>query len=286
MTRYALLVSVLLVSILLPPSLAYAQNTYPWLAEQPDPDSRLSARIQPPEGWEREPVEEGSFAAWLRDLPLLPDGSSVLLHDGGRKGRQDVHVAVVDIDVGKRDLQQCADAVMRLQAEYLWAAGRGDDVHFDFTSGDEARWDRYRQGYRASISGNDVSWSKRGSADASHESFRRYLDLVFTYAGTYSLSKELEAVDDPAQLRIGDVFIQGGFPGHAVLVVDAARNPASGERAFLLVQSYMPAQQIHVLKAPGSPIGPWYSTDLGRTLSTPEWVFEPGDLRRFAPLAE
>ena len=281
MTRLALLASILLL-----PSLAAAQSPYPWLTEDPDPDSRLSARIAPPDGWEREPVAEGSFAAWLRDLPLLPDGSPVLLHDGGRKGRQDVHVAVVDIDAGKRDLQQCADAVMRLRAEFLFGSGAADQVHFDFTSGDEARWDRYRQGYRASISGNDVSWSKRGSPDASHESFRRYLDLVFTYAGTYSLSKELDPIGDPSKLRIGDVFIQGGFPGHAVLVVDAARDPATGERAFLLVQSYMPAQQIHVLKAPGSPIGPWYSTVLGQTLVTPEWVFEPGDLKRFVDEAD
>ncbi len=273
-----------LLALCLIPGIAHAG--YPWLAETPEAETSLSARVPLPDGWQREPVDEGSFAAWLRGLPLLPDGSPVLLHDGGQKGRQDVHVAVIDIDVGTRDLQQCADAVMRLRAEYLFAAGHGDRVHFDFTSGDEARWDRYREGYRATVKGNDVSWSKRASPDGSHEAFRRYLDLVFTYAGTYSLSKELEPVADPADLQIGDVFIQGGFPGHAVLVVDAALNPATGDRAFLLVQSYMPAQQIHLLRAPGSPISPWYPAAMGEALATPEWVFEPGDLRRFQDEAD
>jgi hypothetical protein len=40
----------------------------------------------------------------------------VLLYNGAPKFRQDVHAAVIDIDVGTRDLQQCADATMRLRA--------------------------------------------------------------------------------------------------------------------------------------------------------------------------
>ena len=267
--------------VAVPAASATAQPTYPWLTAETVPEDRLSDRIAVPDAWQREPAAPGSFAAWLRDLPLLPDGSPVLLHDGRRKGRQDVHVAVVDMDVGDRDLQQCADAVIRLRAEYLFGARRADDVHFDFTSGDEARWDRYREGYRASVSGSDVSWSRRAPPDDSHAAFRRYLDLVFTYAGTHSLEKELEPVRPSDAVRAGDVFIQGGFPGHAVLVLDTAVDPVTGERAFLLAQSYMPAQQVHVLKAPGSPIAPWYPADVGDVLVTPEWSFDPGELRRF-----
>ena len=253
---------------------------YPWLESEPDPTQGLSARIPPPEGYERVEVEAGSFAAWLRQLPLLPGRPDVMLHDGGRKGRQDVHEAVVDIDVGTRDLQQCADAVIRLRAEYLFSAGRFDEITFDFTSGDAARYARYRDGWRASISGNSVTWNQTAARDASHAAFRRYMDLVFTYAGTASLEKELRSVSTPAQVQPGDVFIQGGFPGHAVIVLDVARTEA-GRTVFLLAQSYMPAQQIHVLRNPGSDLGPWYPVEFGSTLVTPEWRFEAGDLARF-----
>jgi len=84
-------------------------------------------------------------------------------------------------------------------------------------------------------------------------------------------------------MRIGDVFIKGGFPGHAVLVVDMAANGATGEKRFLLMQSYMPAQDMHVLKNPKSADGtPWYAMPAqGQELVTPEWIFPAGTLRRF-----
>jgi hypothetical protein len=259
---------------------AQESPTYPWLQSQAEPTQALSARIPPPSGYERIEVASGSFGEWLRQLPLLPGRPDVMLHDGGRKYRQDVHEAVVDIDVGKRDLQQCADAVMRLRAEYLFSAGRFDEIHFDFTSGDEARYDRYRDGWRVSVSGNSVSWNQTAARDTSHATFRRYMDLVFTYAGTASLEKELQSVSSPAKVQPGDVFIQGGFPGHAVIVLDVARSE-TGRTVFLLAQSYMPAQQIHVLRNPNSELGPWYPVDFGQTLVTPEWRFEAGDLARF-----
>ena len=51
-------------------------------------------------------------------------------------------------------------------------------------------------------------------------------------------------------MQIGDVFIKGGFPGHAVVVLDMAENDRTGQRVFLLAQSYMPAQDIHIMKNP------------------------------------
>ena len=76
------------------------------------------------------------------------------------------------------------------------------------------------------------------------------------------------------------MVIRGGFPGHAVLVADVAEN-ARGEGIFLLLQSYMPAQQIHVLKGPDEAQRPWYPARSSGPLKTPEWRFEYGDLYRF-----
>ena len=72
------------------------------------------------------------------------------------------------------------------------------------------------------------------------------MDVVFAWAGTYSLERELKPAA-LADIAAGDVFIKGGFPGHAVLVADVVENRTTGEKRFLLLQSYMPAQDIHVL---------------------------------------
>jgi hypothetical protein len=105
------------------------------------------------------------------------------------------------------------------------------------------------------------------------------MDVVFIWAGTYSLERELTP-KPVAELAAGDLFIKGGFPGHAVLVADAVENRATGERRFLLVQSFMPAQEMHVLKNPADatarPGIPW----LGDRLVTPGGCFprEPAHL--------
>jgi len=205
-----------------------------------------------------------------------------LLFDGTRKRNQTAHHVVLDLDVGAHDLQQCADAVIRLRAEFLYAAGCDQDVVFRFTSGDAAAWTRWRDGWRPRVRGSTVTWEQSAEADGSWRSFRSYLESVFTYAGSYSLERELERVADPTRLAPGDVLIQGGFPGHAVLVVDVVQNE-SGERRFLLAQSYMPAQQVHVLRNPASRASPWYEARASGPLATPEWGFDYADLRRFRP---
>ncbi len=242
----------------------------------------LAGRFAPPPGFARVAAAPASFAAWLRGLPLKAAGAPVLLHTGAPKFRQDVHAAVVAIDVGTRDLQQCADAVMRLRAEWLFATNRGKDIAFNDTgSARPIAFSRWAAGERPRSNGRTLSWSRSTRPDAGYASFRRYMDTVFAYAGTYSLERELAQVA-LADIAPGDVFIKGGFPGHAVLVADVAVHPASGEKRFLLLQSFMPAQDIHVLKNPQSADGsPWYAPAFGDRLITPEWIFARESLRRW-----
>lgn len=185
-------------------------------------------------------------------------------------------------DVGNKDLQQCADAVMRLRAEYLYKTKQFDALHFNFTSGFKADYSKWRNGYHIAVKGNNVSWIKTTKESTSYHSFREYLIVVFTYAGTASLTKELKQIT-LSQMQIGDVFIKGGSPGHAVIVVDMAKNPKTNKKVFMIAQSYMPAQDIHILiNASKSSISPWY--DLVETASevqTPEWTFEGNQLKRF-----
>jgi hypothetical protein len=166
--------------------------------------------------------------------------------------------------VGQEDLQQCADAIIRLYAEYLFSREEFNSITFNLTNGDAV-------GFRKWISG-----------DRPLVSFRAYLKFIFAYAGTYSLSQETQCIETHRDMVIGDIFIQGGFSGHAVLVTDMATNPRTGEKVFLLSQSYMPAQDIHVLRNLNDPdLSPWYKLDFGNTLYIPEWTFTKHDLKRW-----
>jgi hypothetical protein len=247
-----------------------------------NPVQALEHRIAPPAGYVRKPFPTGSFGEWLRGVPLKPGKPQVMLFNGQPKENQDAQFAVLNIDVGKRDLQQCADAVMRLRAEYLFSQGQHDAIHFNFTSGANCPWSKWKEGYRPSIAGSQINWSKKMAASETHENFRAYMDVIFTYAGTASLEKELQKVGTLKALEVGDVLIQGGFPGHAVLVMDIAENPDNGHRKYLLAQSYMPAQDVHILINPADPQGgPWYDAEAKGIVETPEWTFSQLDLKRF-----
>ena len=85
-------------------------------------------------------------------------------------------------------------------------------------------------------------------------------------------------------MQIGDVFIKGGFPGHAVIVVDMAINPKNNQKLMLLAQSYMPAQELQILLNPSISSNNkvcWYAINSLPTLETPEWTFKSSELKRF-----
>lgn len=262
-------------------------NQHDELVVQTSLDSNKTSRahkvsdIQVPDNYARVSYPSHSFSAWLQSVKLSQN-DTVYLHNGHIKRDQQSHLAVLDFDIGKRDLQQCADAVIRLRAEYLWASGQKDKIAFHFTSGHLVKWTQYAKGYRPKIKGSQVTFAKTAPANSSYASFRRYLDLIFTYCGTYSLHKELVKVKNENELEVGDVFIQTGQPyGHAVIVMDCAKN-SKGEKAYLLAQSYMPAQSIHILLDPEQNYRTaWYRVDSKSIRETPHWTFDKSDLRRF-----
>lgn len=239
----------------------------------------LETRIKVPDSYKRVLTDEGSFSAFLRKYSLKEDGSPVLLYNGNKKGNQDAHVAVFELPIEAEDLQQCADSVMRMYAEYFWETEQYEKIKFHFTNGFEAEYVKWREGYRISVNGNQTSWTKSAEYDDSYETFVKYMRIVFAYAGTLSMETETKEIS-LAEIQAGDVFLMGGSPGHVVMVVDVCENE-EGKKAFLLAQGYMPAQEFHVLKNPLHENDPWYYEDeFQYPLRTPEYTFEEGSLRR------
>ena len=239
----------------------------------------LETRFGVPDGYERVQAEEGSLQQFLRNYPMKKYGSPVLLYNGKKKYSQNHHASVFQLPIENEDLQQCADSVMRVYAEYFWNTGQHERIGFHFVNGFYAEYAKWRQGYRIQVNGNEVSWSASASYDDSYESFQKYLRMVFSYAGTLSMAAESEAVS-LSEIRCGDVFLKGGSPGHAVMLADICEN-AQGRKAFLLAQGYMPAQEFHILINPRHENDPWYyEEEVSYPFFTPEYTFDEGSLQR------
>lgn len=255
-----------------------ATNTHSIINQE---GTSLQTRINPEEGYERLKLASNSFGNYLRPLPIKPHGTLVKHYDGSTKNNYNVYEAVIDLPIGKRDLHQCADAVMRLKAEYHWRQEEYDKIHFNFTNGFRVDYKEWMKGKRIIIDGNKTYWSSPKTASNTYKDFWKYMEIIFSYAGTLSLSKELKAIN-VSDMQIGDVFIQGGSPEHAILVIDMTIHPTTDKKQFLLAQSYMPAQETQILKNPNNPDSPWYDIEFGEILQTPEWIFYKEDLKRFS----
>ncbi|WP_292008291.1 DUF4846 domain-containing protein [Chryseobacterium sp.] len=239
-------------------------------------------RFSPPENYEWVEEKPNSFGTFIENFPLKTYGSKILKYDGTPIAIQHLHEAIFDIDTGNRDLQQCADAVIRLRAEYLYKNKRFDEIAFHFTSGDLVKWNDYKKGIRPVVSGNSVRFRQTASFDDSYSGFRSYLDLIFNYAGTISLNKETMPVAHTSDLKTGDILITPGSPGHVVFIAGTCMNKEN-KKLFLLAEGFTPAQSIHLLSNPFQKnISPWYELDINSPeTKTARYFFKPTNFRNF-----
>ena len=241
----------------------------------------IKSRVLLPQGYERLERATGSFENYIQEYTLKEAGSQVINYDGNPYIFQKGHVGILDVPVPDNGLQQCADALIRIRSEYLWDTNRKDEIGFKFTSGHYCSWSKYAQGYRPKINGNKVTFSKTAQANHTKNSFYNYLNLIYTYAGTYSLTQELNKVTKLEDLKIGDLLIYPGFPGHVMMIGDIAQNE-DGERLFLFFQGNTPAQSVHIIKnASDGSLNPWYDLKGQTSLDTPIYTFTSFEFVRF-----
>jgi len=217
-------------------------------------------------GYER---YQDAFSEWLIAHPLKKD-DIVRYHNGQVKYSEpnDVFDAVFDYDIGPLDLHQCADASMYLWASYNYSNGPEfyDRLAFNGADGSEYVY---------------LDYLEQTGREDNCTSFRKWLDLVWTYANTWSISEYNLRSVPIWDIQPGDIFIIGGFPGHAVSVVDVLYYPETGHKYFMLAQSYMPAQDNHILKNPATGTV-WYQLESFMTnVKTPQYTFHINDLKRW-----
>jgi len=268
-------------------------KVYPWLVddrELPKPEASLEARFPAPPGYKRVKVDAGSFAEWLRGLPMAAEDTPVKSFDGRETlaAGDDYLAGVVAIDTGSPDLQQSSDVIIRLHAEYLWSRGEKDQISYRSATKLSMPFSRWEKGQRLIPSGANVFWviKNKAGGEVDHAEFRRYLDAVFNWANSTSLATRSTPVA-PEAVTAGDFFLQSQEPNHVAVVLDIAEKP-SGERVALLGQARNPAESIHVVR-PGKAT-PWFSMRPPVPVLTPHSkALKWSDLRRMsvaAPPAE
>ena len=216
-----------------------------------------------PKGFERLKFDSNSFGFYLQHLHLKKD-NTVYYYDGAKKVNQDLHYAVLDIPLPKKDLQQCADAIMRLRAEYFFARKEFGKIEFKST----LKVYNFQE-YLRTVDIEDVN-----------KAFKSFLEMVFVNCGTYNLSDMLHTRQSINDIEIGDVFVKGGSPGHAMIVMDVAINIQTKERIYMLAQSFMPAQSIHIVINPNDEkLSPWYIVNPDKSIITPGYIFGATNLK-------
>ena len=218
---------------------------------------------------------ENTWQYFLRHLPLLD--KPIVDYRGKPVNFQEKHVGILPFDVGNSDLQQCADALMRLRSEYLFQQKRFDEIGFHFVSGEYYTWFQYCKGLRPIAKGNSVRFINIAPSEKTHQSLRKYLDIVYCYASTISLSQELKTAND---FEIGTIVIHAGSPGHCFIIIDEATNK-TGEKVYKLAEGYTPAQSIYVLRnLKEDGISPWYQLKKG-VIETASYRFDDYKLGKF-----
>ena len=220
--------------------------------------------IPVPYGYERIDGIDAAYSTFLRSLPLKGKGEKVMLYTGDTANYQFLSYAVVDLLI-LSNAEQCADACMRLRAEYLFRRGRYGEIRFNDVNGKTMKY----------------------TGDSSRKEFEKYLRKVYNAANTFSLSRELQqrplSIIEP-----GDVFVYaaadrpGNQYGHAVMVVDVARNPRTGKKMLLLAEGNTPARNIHVMRNLRHPFrSPWFYLDENADkLRLSVFRFNPDELRK------
>lgn len=217
--------------------------------------------IPAPAGYTRVEAPAGSYAAYLRNLPLKERGAKVQLYTGGDARMQYLSAAVIDQDILSNS-EQCADVTMRLRAEYLWSKGRYSDIHFRDVNGKQLRY----------------------TGGPSRKAFEQFMRRVYEVCSTLSVYHETQprALTD---VQPGDLLVYPARPGHkyghAVMIIDVAKSP-SGRVAVMCAEGNTPAREKHVIRNLNPLHNPWFFLDEDDdTFYINVFHFERDELRRY-----
>ncbi len=241
-------------------------EAYAWLSPAQRRCYRsLAERLAAPPGFSRVEAPAGSFAEWLRHLPVAVEGSPVRSARGRilLAGDHPNLATTVVLQPHRRRLLDSANMMIRLKAEHAWTAGDLDQLGFHSTSGHTLRWRAWTRGLRPIREAAGVRFIRTETVGQSREQFCRYLETLFDHASNTSLLDDTRPATD-GTLAAGDIFLRPEPNGHAVMILDVATNAHGGVRV-LLGQGGSPVRTFHVLRSDGG--SAWFPLTRSQTLT-------------------
>ena len=217
-------------------------------------------RISPPTGFKRVPVDSNSFGFWLRQMPLLAENSHVKDYKNRifKKSSDSTVAAVVAYNIKGRNLEQCMDILLGLWAAYLIEKGWQGEIKFPLPDGLMLSWSDWAKGIRPKFKGAHFYLDKNTKPDSSDRNFRRYLNTIFEYSSSQTFYHYYKTID-PTDLRVGDFIVKKGDKGHAVIIIDLARDE-NGNLVALIGQGDTPACQFYLLNYKKG--NPWFPVEI------------------------
>ena len=228
----------------------YSRTSNPW-------NVKTVGDVPAPVGYTR---VNGSYAVFMRKLPLKNRGSRVQLYTGGDAGLQWLSAGVVDIPVLSNS-EQCADMTMRVRAEYLFSQGRYSEIRFQDVNGHTLQY----------------------HGGSSHKALEKYLKNAYGVCSTFSVSRETES-RPVSEVQPGDVLVYPARKmrgmGHALIVVDVARK---GKKvAVMCAEGNTPARELHIVRNLNPVENPWFFFDGDEgTLWVSVFHFGKNELRHY-----
>jgi len=231
----------------------------------------VETRFKLPEGYVRIPAAGNSYAYFLRNLSMFPDGAAFEIEppEGPYAGILNMRV----LDTIRQDIH----LGVRLRAEYLFQRKLYDRIAFTIIT-EKIPYVPFVKGLQLTIQGKS-HFTKPPADIHRYSTFSRYLSFIFRHSDVTTILSDMRLVSID-NIMPGDMFVQTARPGYAVVVLDVARNPATGDRIFLLAKNYKQEQNVFVLMQRGN--SPWYSIKPeDDKIISPEFIFYRVNLRRF-----
>ena len=213
----------------------------------------IGTRFNPPAGYARKEAPKGSIAEFYRNYPMFPSTH----HVTNCFGQIYENTQVLKMDLIGDNIQQCADAAMRLRCEYLFSQKQYDKISFHVSNGNIWSYNNYLS---------------KNNRKVGEDSLRDYMFYLFSWCGSKSLDDYDTVPVAFPDIQIGDIACRGGTPGHVATIVDIAY-PTDGSTntiAVLFAQSYQPAQETEIIDGRWFILSEYCTFDAGVYFNTEE----------------